>query len=75
MTQLIFLNWVVLAVNVASRYYRGVPFLLLNFTLKHMIVGTHIRNNPLHCSQLLSELLLFELNFVNIGLCLFSCAI
>ena len=35
----------------------------------------HIRNNPLHCSQLLSELLVFELNFVNIGLCLFACAI
>ena len=49
-------------------------FFLLNFDLKHRIVGTHIRNNPLHCSQLLSELLVFELNFVNIGLCLFDCA-
>ena len=36
---------------------------LLNFALKHRVVGTHIRNNPLHCSQLLSELLVFELNF------------
>ena len=36
-------------------------FFLLNFDLKHRIVGTHIRNNPLHCSQLLSELLVFEL--------------
>ena len=26
-------------------------------------MGTHIPNNPLHCSQLLSELLEFELNF------------
>ena len=32
----------------------------------------HIRNNHLHCSQLLSELLVFELNFVNIGLCLLA---
>ena len=31
-------------------------------------LGTHIRNNPSHCSQLLSELLVFELIFVNIGL-------
>ena len=36
----------------------GVHFLLLNFVLKHRIVGTHIPNNPL----LLSELLVFELN-------------
>ena len=49
-------------------------FFLFNFALKHRIVGTHIRTNPLHCSQLLSELLVFELNFVNIGLCLFACA-
>ena len=44
------------------------------FCSKHRIMGTHIRNNPLHCSQLLSELLVFELSFVNIGLCLFACA-
>ena len=31
-------------------YYRGVHFLLLNFALKHRIVGMHISNNPLHCS-------------------------
>ena len=67
MTLLIFLNWGVL---------QRCTFVLLNFALKHRIkiVGTHIHNNPLHCSQFLSELLVFELNFVNIGLCLFSCA-
>ena len=60
-TRLIFLNWDVLQRRI---------FFLFNFALKR----THIRNNPLQCSQLLSELQVFELNFVNIGLCLFACA-
>ena len=53
MTRLIFLNWGVL--------HRR-TFFSLNFALKHRIVSTHIRNYHLHCSQLLSELLVFELN-------------
>ena len=41
-------------------------FFLLNFALKHRIVGTHIRNNP----KCIVHNCLFELNC----LCLFACA-
>ena len=51
MTRLIFSNWGVLQRR---------TFFVLNLALT---LGTHIRNNPSHCSQLLSELLVFELIF------------
>ena len=51
MTRLIFSNWGVLQRR---------TFFDLNLALT---LGTHTRNNPSHCSKLLSELLVFELNF------------